>query len=97
MQQPVIGGVPMDERTGEFVVDLAGMRHTLEEMTAETDAETGPDAGRTTARVLGRIVRNTEIEVRAGTFTFRSDEPAGRGGRGGAPRPLQYFTAGVAT
>lgn len=87
----------MDEPTGEFVVDLVRMGQSLEEMRAETAAEIGPDAGRTTARVVGRIVRDTEIEVRAGTFTFRSDEPADRGGRGGAPRPLQYFTAGVAT
>lgn len=79
------------------VVDLKAMRLSLESMVAETSAEQGPAAGTSTARVTARILANTEIEVRAGRYLFRSDEPANRGGRGSAPRPLQYFAAGVAT
>lgn len=81
----------------QFIVDLKLMGDGLRAMTEETRAETGPGAGTTTARVVAHIVENTEIEVRAGAFTFRSDEPGNRGGKGGAPRPLQYFAAGVAT
>lgn len=85
--------------TGERrpVVDLAAMRLSLESMIAETSAEVGPAAGTSTARVSAQVVANTEIEVRAGRHLFRSDEPANRGGRGSAPRPLQYFAAGIAT
>ncbi len=79
------------------VVDLDAMRLSLESMLAETAGETGPAAGTTTARVTAQIISNTEIEVRAGKFRFRSDEPENRGGRGSAPRSLQYFAAGVAT
>ena len=42
------------------------------------------NAGATTARASASIVENTEIEVRTGAFTFRSDEPENRGGKGGA-------------
>lgn len=80
-----------------FVVDLEVMRRSYKEMREETRAETGPQAGTTTARASAHIVENTEIEVRTGAYTFRSDEPANRGGKGGAPRPLQYFAGGVAT
>lgn len=80
-----------------FVVDLEAMRAHVEEFRAETAAEEGPQAGVSVARASAHIVENTEIEVRAGNFTFCADEPAGRGGKGAGPRPLQYFAAGVAT
>jgi hypothetical protein len=79
------------------VVDLDAMRRSLASMVAETSSERGPGAGTSTARATARIIANTEIEVRAGRYQFRSDEPPNRGGNGSAPRPLQYFAAGVAT
>ena len=81
----------------EFVVNLEEMRRDYEAMRESTKAETGSEAGISIARASARIVRNAEIEVRAGKYTFRSDEPQGHGGKGAAPRPLQYFAAGVAT
>ena len=77
-----------------YVVDLERLARVYEE-----DRERVKAAGdaRAVTRVVARIVEDVAIEVRAGRFSLRSDEPESRGGHGSAPTPLQYFATGIAT
>lgn len=47
-------------------------------------------------RVRARLVQRFKSQAQAGPFTFFSDEPDERGGRGDGPAPLEYFLAGFA-
>jgi hypothetical protein len=55
-----------------------------------------PALGKTTIRVVAKLLEDMHIEGRVGKFRLESDEPTVRGGTDLGPTPLQYFVAGAA-
>lgn len=73
------------------VVDPERMREAYARTRAETERHPV-----ITQRAVAHIERDLHMVGRVGTFELESDEPPEGGGRGLAPRPLQYLLAGAA-
>ncbi len=61
----------------------------------ETTTSTDPKFLMGTTRVDFRLIEDVLSEASMRRFTWRSDEPAERGGKDTAPNPLSYFVSGL--
>jgi uncharacterized OsmC-like protein len=61
----------------------------------ETTTSTDPKFLMGTTRVDFRLIEDVLSEAAMRHFTWRSDEPAERGGQDTAPNPLSYFVSGL--
>lgn len=55
-----------------------------------------PDLGRSATLVRATLGEATSVEVKAGGYVFRADEPEVAGGHGLAPNPVQYALGALA-
>ena len=80
------------------LIDVDKLRDSVER--TATRLASYPGGGLIRPRVSTRLLRDVTAEARfdqyGRTFSFRNDEPPGRGGAGVEPTSIRYFLSGIA-
>lgn len=83
--------------SGEPLIDPERLRDSIERTAGRLSEFTrgGVIRPRVSTRIVHDVSAEATFEQYGRTFTFASDEPAGRGGTGSAPTSIRYFLSAI--